>query len=90
MGVEFVVINVGTGEYEIDAEDLAASRRAKARFPDNGVILVYRSHQNEPIPGMVYGIDRRSVMNGKSFRSALITFWSAVISSQPSRSARAT
>src|SRR5687768_11754468 len=31
---KFLVINVETGEYEMDTEDLAASRRAKARFPD--------------------------------------------------------
>ena len=30
----FVVINVETGEYEIDDDDLAATRRARARFPD--------------------------------------------------------
>ena len=29
---EFVVINLDTGEYEVDADDLAASRRALARF----------------------------------------------------------
>lgn len=29
---KFVVINLDTGEYEVDEDDLAASRRAKARF----------------------------------------------------------
>lgn len=31
---KYLVINVETGEYEMDADDLAASKRAKARFPD--------------------------------------------------------
>ena len=30
---EFLVLNIETGEYEVDADDLAASKRAKARFP---------------------------------------------------------
>lgn len=31
---KFLIINVDTGEYEMDAEDLVASRRARARFPN--------------------------------------------------------
>ena len=31
---KFLVINVETGEYEMDESDLAVSKRAKARFPD--------------------------------------------------------
>jgi len=31
---EFVVLNVETGEYELGADDVEVSRRAKARFPD--------------------------------------------------------
>jgi hypothetical protein len=31
---KFLVINVDTGEYELDTDDLAASKRAKARFPN--------------------------------------------------------
>lgn len=31
---KLLVINVETGEYEMDADDLAAAKRAKARFPD--------------------------------------------------------
>jgi hypothetical protein len=31
---KFLIINVDTGDYEMDADDLAASKRAKARFPD--------------------------------------------------------
>lgn len=31
---KFLVVNVETGEYEMDTDDLVASRRAKARFPD--------------------------------------------------------
>jgi hypothetical protein len=30
---EYLVINLETGDYEVDADDLAASRRAKMRFP---------------------------------------------------------
>ena len=29
---KFLVINTETGEYEMDADDLAAAKRAKARF----------------------------------------------------------
>lgn len=29
---KFLVINIETGEYEMDADDLAAAKRAKARF----------------------------------------------------------
>ena len=31
---KFLVINVETGEYEMDADDVAAAKRAKTRFPD--------------------------------------------------------
>ena len=31
---KFLVINVETGEYEMDADDVAAAKRAKSRFPD--------------------------------------------------------
>jgi hypothetical protein len=31
---KFLVINVETGEYEMDTDDLVASKRAKARFPE--------------------------------------------------------
>ena len=31
---KFLVINVDTGEYEMDADDLAAAKRVKSRFPD--------------------------------------------------------
>jgi len=31
---KYLIINVATGEYEMDADDLAASKRAKAKFPD--------------------------------------------------------
>ena len=30
---KFLVINVESGEYEIDVDDVAAARRAKNRFP---------------------------------------------------------
>lgn len=31
---KYLVINIETGEYEMDADDLTASKRAKERFPD--------------------------------------------------------
>jgi hypothetical protein len=31
---KFLVINVETGEYEMDADDVAAAKRARARFPE--------------------------------------------------------
>ncbi len=31
---KFLVINVETGEYEMDADDVAAAKRARSRFPD--------------------------------------------------------
>ena len=31
---KFLVINVETGEYEMDEDDLVASKRAKNRFPE--------------------------------------------------------
>ncbi len=31
---KFVVINLDTGEYEVDADDLTASDRARSRFGD--------------------------------------------------------
>lgn len=30
---KFLVINVETGEYEMDADDVAAAKRARSRFP---------------------------------------------------------
>ncbi len=37
---KFVVINVETGEYEMDAQDVVASMRARARFPDAPLFTV--------------------------------------------------
>jgi hypothetical protein len=31
---DFIVINIDTGEFEMDADDLTASKRARERFPD--------------------------------------------------------
>ena len=31
---KFLVINVETGEYEMDADDVAAAKRARSRFPN--------------------------------------------------------
>jgi hypothetical protein len=30
---EFLIVNLETGEYEVDPDDLAASKRARRRFP---------------------------------------------------------
>jgi hypothetical protein len=37
---KFLVIDIETGEYEIDAEELAALRRAKAKHPDAPLYMV--------------------------------------------------
>jgi hypothetical protein len=37
---KYLIINVETGEYELDADDLVASKRAKARFPDAPLFTV--------------------------------------------------
>jgi hypothetical protein len=37
---KFLVINVETGEYEMDADDVAAAKRASARFPDAPLFLM--------------------------------------------------
>lgn len=39
-GGKFVVINVDTGDFEIDKDDLAASKRAKSRFPGSPLFVV--------------------------------------------------
>jgi len=31
---KFLVINVETGEYEMDADDIAAGKRARSKYPD--------------------------------------------------------
>ena len=41
---EFLVINVLTGEYEMDPDDLAVSRRAKARFKDAPLFTLRIGH----------------------------------------------
>ena len=42
---EFLVINILTGEYELDADDVAASQRAKARFGNAPLFTVRVGHQ---------------------------------------------
>ena len=42
---EFLVINVETGEYELDADDVAASKRAKSRFPDAPLFAMRVGHR---------------------------------------------
>lgn len=37
---EFLVVDVDTGEYELDADELAAVRRAKAKRPDAALYLL--------------------------------------------------
>jgi hypothetical protein len=37
---KLLVINVETGEYEMDADAVAAAKRAKARFPDAPLFTV--------------------------------------------------
>jgi hypothetical protein len=37
---KLVVINVETGDYEMDADPVAAAKRARARFPDASLFTV--------------------------------------------------
>ncbi len=37
---DFVVINLDTGEFEVDASDVAANRRAQARFPSARLFML--------------------------------------------------
>jgi hypothetical protein len=41
---KFLVLNVLTGEYEMDIDDLAASRRAKERFKDAPLFALRIGH----------------------------------------------
>lgn len=41
---KFVIVNVETGDFEIDADDLAASRRAKERFEDAPLFTLRVGH----------------------------------------------
>jgi hypothetical protein len=41
---EYLVINVETSEYELDVDDLAASKRAKARFGDAPLFTMRIGH----------------------------------------------
>jgi hypothetical protein len=41
---KLLVINVETGEYEMDADAVAAAKRAKARFPDAPLFTVRVGH----------------------------------------------
>ena len=41
---EFLILNVHTGEYEVDRDDVAASRRARLRFPDALLLTIRIGH----------------------------------------------
>ena len=41
---EFLILNVHTGEYEVDRDDVAASRRARLRFPDAPLLTLRIGH----------------------------------------------
>lgn len=41
---EFLILNVHTGEYEVDRDDVAASRRARLRFPDAPLLTIRIGH----------------------------------------------
>ena len=41
---EFLILNVQTGEYEVDRDDVAASRRARLRFPDAPLLPIRIGH----------------------------------------------
>jgi hypothetical protein len=42
---DYVVIDVLTGEYEVDSDDLRVSKRAKARFGDDPLFTVRVGHE---------------------------------------------
>jgi hypothetical protein len=42
---KFMVIDIETGEYEIDREDLAALKRAKAKRPDAPLYMLRIGHR---------------------------------------------
>jgi hypothetical protein len=41
---KFLVLNVLTGEYEMDVDDLVASKRAKARFKEDPLFALRVGH----------------------------------------------
>lgn len=41
---EYLILNVDTGEYELDPDDAAASKRAKSRFPDAPLLTIRVGH----------------------------------------------
>ncbi len=41
---EYLVLNVDTGEYEVDRDDVAASRRARLRFPSAPLFTMRVGH----------------------------------------------
>lgn len=41
---EYLILNVDTGEYEIDQDDLVASQRARARFADAPLFTIRVGH----------------------------------------------
>ncbi len=42
---EFVVINVDTGEYELDPDEAAASDRAAAKYPPSSLFTIRVGHR---------------------------------------------
>ncbi|NOS99168.1 MAG: hypothetical protein HOP29_00905 [Phycisphaerales bacterium] len=52
---EYLILNVDTGEFEIDADDAAASKRAQARFPRASLVTIRVGHH------AAYRIGARSV-----------------------------
>ncbi len=41
---EFLILNVDTGEYEVDRDDVAASKRARLRFPHAPLLTLRIGH----------------------------------------------
>ena len=41
---EFLILNVHTGEYEVDRDDATASRCARIRFPDAPLLTIRVGH----------------------------------------------
>ncbi len=56
---EYLIINVATGEYEMDTNDLIASKRAKIRFPDDPLFTVRVGYPAAYRMGGHFTLDKR-------------------------------
>ena len=76
---KFLVINIETGEYEIDSSHLAASDRAAARHPDAPLFAMRIGY---PALGRIYAQPPYALEGfASSFRSSGVTFRSVTVKS---------